>query len=112
MKTALTIYLVTLLVLAGGTVYRAQTTGEPSAVLLKAHVVQLEGQLQESRGLLAVCSANLAISQQPQAIKARDDARVAIEREAGCVIDWTASPPVCVPTPLSTDAVPLTKDPR
>lgn len=112
MKALSTACVVAVLLFVGVATYAAQGTPQASPVLLKAYVTQLEAQVQELKALLAVCGANLAISQQPQAIKARDDARVAIEREAGCVIDWTASPPVCVHTPLSTDAVPLTKDPR
>lgn len=84
-----------LLALTGSSVLIAEAPAD--AVLLKARIVQLESQLAALTTEGTVCRAQLAIAQQPQVQQQQAKDRQAIEKDAGCVLDWTANPPVCKP---------------
>lgn len=102
MKLLITLYLALIVVVGAGSIYHAQSKPDASHVFLKAQIAQLSAQLEDTRASLAVCGANLAISQQPQSVQARERARAAIEQEAGCAIDWNVTPPVCRPEAVTS----------
>lgn len=63
--------------------------------LLKARIAQLEAQVTQLQGDNTMCAARVVLATQPAAQKAFDDTRVALEKEAGCAIDWKVVPPAC-----------------
>ena len=74
----------------------AQDKKSPSSeTLLKAQVAQLTAQLAAASNEIAVLRAQLAMATQAQTQKQLSDQRAAIEKEAGCPLDWNANPPAC-----------------
>jgi hypothetical protein len=76
----------------------ASTHAKDSDVLLRARVLQLESQLRQVTSESAVCNARLAMTVRAQSERDDQQARTQLEHEAGCAIDWMASPPVCKAT--------------
>lgn len=72
---------------------------EPSGTLLKARILQLEGQLQRVASENAVCTARLAMATKDAADAQQVKQRHELEQEAGCSIDWAMTPPACKPAP-------------
>lgn len=85
------------LALAGSCVLMAEETPSKSDALLQARIAQLETQAQQFAAEKTVCAAQLAIASQSATQQAQARQRAQIEKDAGCAIDWTATPPVCLP---------------
>lgn len=73
---------------------RSETTPS-SDVFMRARILQLEMQVQQLTVQAAVCTAQLAIVGQPKVQQDAGARRQEIEKEAGCVLNWAVTPPVC-----------------
>ncbi len=65
------------------------------AVQQKARIVQLESALAKAQADSAVCTARLALVGQQQQETATKAAMAQLEKDAGCVLDYSANPVVC-----------------
>lgn len=79
-----------------------ERSGKESA-LLRARIVQLEDRERRLTFANQIASCQSLQASQKGIEKQLDDllkqARSQAEKDAGCPIDWTATPPVCLPSP-------------
>lgn len=78
-----------------GVILAASMVAASPESLLKARIAQLEIQLQQIQAELIVCSARSVVATQATVAQEQQKQRAAIEKDAGCAIDWTVNPPVC-----------------
>lgn len=78
-------------------------------VLLSARIKQLEIQLDAEQRKNAVLTGRLAISEQPQARQDIAKQLAALDKAAGCALDWIANPPACKPASAAPGAKPADK---
>ena len=91
-----------IVVAPGATVVNPRVVnGKPESssaeALLKARIVQLEAQLTEAVRRINLLTAQLSEAQQPMIAQDQQKKRAEAEKEAGCQLDWAATPPVCQP---------------
>lgn len=73
----------------------AVTAAPGSPVLLKARIVQLESQVKTLLTENALLKAQVLMAQRPKDLDDDKAARAAVEKDAGCAINWNVTPPVC-----------------
>jgi hypothetical protein len=78
-----------------GLILHAQPSGLSGELALKARIAQLEAQLAQLQTEGAVCRAQFALAVQPKEQQAQAQQRQAIEKDAGCQVDWAVNPPAC-----------------
>jgi hypothetical protein len=69
--------------------------GDQGVALLKARIVQLESQVQRLTAENTVLKAQLVMANQSKEAQTLRERQQAVEQDAGCPIDWLATPPVC-----------------
>lgn len=88
-----------LLATALSSVLWAEAPAPSSEILLRARVAQLEAQLAQMSVSESSCRAQLMATQVQVANTRFAADRQAIEKQAGCALDWNAVPPACKSTP-------------
>jgi outer membrane murein-binding lipoprotein Lpp len=83
-------------VACGAVLLAGQASSGKAEALRRAEVLQLKESVSTLQSQLAACRATLLNQFDTQFTVEAKSERTTIEHDAGCTLDWTARPPVCL----------------